>query len=139
MTDLEKIAKWVNKFNAFQYTPRKLLNEGSLFLNSKNITSIPREISELRNLKALYLSDNKIVTIPREIGKLEKLEILSLSNNEIRSILREIKGLKNLKSIDFSSNKITTIPKREISKKRAASAVYYVYSSNFTKLWCNFF
>lgn len=61
-----------------------------LFLDNNLLTSIPKEITFLHNLKILSLNDNDLTELPNELGKIETLHYLG------------IKGNKQLMQIPFS-------------------------------------
>ena len=79
------------------------------FLN-KNLTTLPPEIGNLKNLEVLYLIGNKLKTLPPEIGNLTKLEVLNLNRNKLTTLPPEIGNLTNLKGLNLSSNQLTTLP-----------------------------
>ena len=62
------------------------------------VTSIPREIENLVNLKILYFITNNLTSIPRELGNMVNLDWLSLASNELTSIPRELANLVNLRT-----------------------------------------
>jgi hypothetical protein len=57
---------------------------GWLHLSKLNITEIPRQVFQLKNLVRLDLGYNLIHSIPSDIGKLSKLEQLWINNNPIK-------------------------------------------------------
>ncbi len=97
---------WKLKYNLYE-----LYYLSALYLGSKSIEVIPKEIGQLHNLQDLFLTGNKIREIPKEIGQLHNLRILSLCNNQIREIPKEIGSLHNLKSLTLYNNQIESIPK----------------------------
>ena len=76
---------------------------------NSGLTTLPREISLLRNLRILDLSNNKIVSIPTEIAQLSSLYELNLSKNQLTSIPKEIYTLTNLHILILSYNQLTSI------------------------------
>ena len=82
-----------------------------LDLSNKDISVIPPEIGNLKNLEHLDLSYNNIKRLPKEIGKLKKLKTLLLLRNELEEIPDEIANLKELTLIDASHNNFKTMPK----------------------------
>lgn len=96
-----------------------------LHLTRGNITSIPKEIGELKKLKSLILGSsktecggNKVKFIPTEIGECKSLEYLGLAFSEILDIPDEIANCTNLKSIDLYQNTEITLEKLKELKKR---------------------
>ncbi len=86
-----------------------------LDLSNKDISVIPPEIGNLKNLEHLDLSYNNIQHLPKEIGKLKKLKTLLLLRNELNELPPEMGNLKDLTLIDVSHNCFKTLPK-EIGK-----------------------
>ena len=73
-------------------------------LRFKRLTTLPKEIGNLKNLKWLDLKGNKLTTIPKEIGNLKNLKSLGLIENELTTLPPEIGNLKNLKDLWLDSN-----------------------------------
>ena len=76
----------------------------TLDLSSKYLTTLPREIRELRRLRALKVDTNRLQALPPEIGELEKLESLDVSSNHLRTLPPEIGKLQCLRTLDVSKN-----------------------------------
>lgn len=55
-----------------------------------NLTSLPPEIGQLRDLKTLGVQCNKLTFLPTEIGQLTNLERLNVLNNRLTSLPTEI-------------------------------------------------
>jgi hypothetical protein len=81
-----------------------------LDLSNRDISEIPIEIIEVKNLKKLNLSYNQIKTIPKEIKNLKNLREVRLSRNEISILPDEISELKTLEILDISNNPIKKLP-----------------------------
>ena len=73
-------------------------------LFDKNLTTLPPEIGNLKNLEYLSLGSNELTTIPKEIGNLTNLEVLWLTGNQLTTIPPEIGNLKNLIRLDLNRN-----------------------------------
>ena len=58
------------------------------------MTSLPPEISELKNLTELDISDNQLTSLPPEISELKNLTELDISDNRLTSLLPEILELR---------------------------------------------
>jgi internalin A len=86
-----------------------------LYLSRNQLTSLPAEIAELKNLTKLYLLGNQLTSLPAEIAELKNLTVLDLSDNQLTSVPVEIVGLKNLTELDLSRNQLTRLP-TEIEK-----------------------
>lgn len=82
------------------------------------ITSLPSWIGNLTKLETLVVRKNKNFTsLPKEIGRLTRLKELTLSNNNLMSIPKEIGNLKKLESLELSDNVgLRHLPFKEIGK-----------------------
>nr|WP_235596146.1 leucine-rich repeat domain-containing protein [Leptospira weilii] len=60
-----------------------------LDLTAKELTALPKEIGQLRNLQTLNLGSNRLTTIPEEIAQLRNLRTLHLKGNPIASKERQ--------------------------------------------------
>lgn len=87
-----------------------ILQIDSLNLSNQELTQIPVEVFECKNLKKLYLDFNQINILPEPIGRLQQLEVLELSINNLNEIPESIGKLKNLKTLGLSRNEIGTLP-----------------------------
>jgi hypothetical protein len=88
------------------------LNVSKLDLSNQNLTKIPAEIFELKNLKTLNLSNNKISTIPADIVRLKRLKKLDISNNGISNFYAKICQLPKLEVLNLNNNLLKTIPRQ---------------------------
>ena len=76
---------------------------------------LPKQLTQLKDLKKLNLSGLKIKSLPINFTELIKLEYLDLSMNklDIKKELPKLKSLPNLKILSIMGNKIdTTLIKR---------------------------
>jgi small GTP-binding protein len=94
-----------------------------LDLSFKNLTSLPPEISELKNLPELYIFSNQLTSLPPEISELKNLTKLYISSNQLTSLPPEISELKNLTKLDISVNQLTSLPP-EISELKNLTELY---------------
>lgn len=112
-----------SEFTVEQPEVQKVIQEAKtskateLHLNGFELTSIPEEVYELKQLKILHLDDNHLTTIPNEIGKLKKLEELMVRNNQLEKIESGLGALPKLKVLSVTGNKIRSFPE-EILKCR---------------------
>ena len=104
-----------------------LINLKYLYRNNNSspqtgiLSSLPKEIGSLINLRQLYLNYNQLTELPKEIGSLIQLTGLYLCNNKLTSLPRtgfaprclpkEIGSLVNLQCLYLSNNQLTVIPK----------------------------
>jgi len=89
-----------------------------LYLYSNNISSVPSELSQLKNLKNLDLSHNKISSVPSELSQLTYLD---LRNNNLTSVPSE---LSQLKYLDLRNNNISSVPS-ELSQLTNLKMIYH--------------
>jgi small GTP-binding protein len=81
-----------------------------LDISGNQVTSLPAEIVELKNLTALNLSGNQLASLPAEIVELKNLTFLDISGNQLASLPAEIVELKNLTKLDLSENPLESPP-----------------------------
>ena len=103
----------------------------SINFSKNKITSLPKEISQLKNLKTLNLKNNKITSLPKEIGNLERLENLLLNSNDLETIPDEVSELKNLQSACMTWRGIFVRPR---SHPALPGGVFYFWSF-FSSPW----
>jgi Leucine-rich repeat (LRR) protein len=68
-------------------------------LNSKNLSSVPEIVFQMKSLEALDLSNNPIETIPVDIRKLQYLRVLDLTGTNVDELPEEISELIHLQEI----------------------------------------
>lgn len=87
-----------------------LKNLRVLNISNNFIDEIPDTITFLLKLKALNISHNKLVKLPVSIGHLPKLVIIIANDNSLTSLPREISHLVNLISLNVSNNPLKSLP-----------------------------
>ena len=110
---LEKLPPEIGQLKALEN-----LHLGFEFAHYPNrLTTLPKEIGNLSNLKKLNLTSNQLVSLPDTIGKLSKLEFIDLGKaeftlqyNQLHSLPASITNLTNLKALGLGGNKITALP-----------------------------
>ena len=90
-----------------------------------NLSKIPKEIRQLKNLKHLTVCHNNLTNM-ENICNLFNLEILNLYGNKITHVSKEIENLSKLRYLYVSGNQLTEIPE-EIGK---LSKLEHLYLSN---------
>jgi Leucine-rich repeat (LRR) protein len=81
-----------------------------LNLSRRQLTKIPQEVFQLRNLQELNISYNQIAELPKEIGLLTNLQRLDISVNQISELPATISLLKNLNELLLDKNRLTALP-----------------------------
>ncbi len=111
-----KLIEWAKKHNISDnklpkdYT--ELTNLKNLNLSDTGIKVIPSEICSLTNLEELFLGDNDIDEIPCNIGKLKYLTRLHLENTNIKSLPDELYLLKKLEYLTLGNCAILEISEK---------------------------
>ncbi len=89
-----------------------LIGIDSFDCNKNDVTVLPAEIGQLKNLVWLDLTKAfSLESIPEDIGKLKKLKYLGIALTEVKVIPKEIGNLINLQSLELCCNTLTSIPK----------------------------
>ena len=83
-----------------------------LYLDVNDISNIPTEINQLRDLTRLDLSNNQISILTNNIfANLSELQTLILSYNKLQCIQAEaFRGLRKLRVLSLHGNDISMIP-----------------------------
>ncbi len=81
-----------------------------LDLFSKNLTSIPAEMGQAKELHTLGLRNNRLTGLPPEMAQAKSLHTLDLSYNQLTSIPAEMAHAESLHTFDLSDNRLTSIP-----------------------------
>ena len=90
---------------------RQLKNLKKINLNKAfALKIIPSSISELENLEELDITFTAIEELPKEIGQLKSLRILVANYTGISSLPDEIGDLKNLEELEIQGTNITLAP-----------------------------
>ncbi|KAK3879449.1 hypothetical protein Pcinc_015982 [Petrolisthes cinctipes] len=81
-----------------------------LYLDSNQLSELPRELFYCHGLKTLGLSDNELTSLPPAVASLINLNTIDLSKNAISDIPDNIKGCKQLSVVDASINPLCRLP-----------------------------
>lgn len=85
-----------------------MLKMKSVKRSYNDITSLPEELGQLKQLRQLGLGRNQLQRLP-DISDLEQLRILTLFDNSISELDESIGKLLAVEKLDFSSNAISKI------------------------------
>jgi len=122
-SDLEKEFRYTNLKKALRNPSRVFRLE---IINSE-LTEVPAQIAQLKNLQELCLWGNKITVLPEELGELVNMQLLYLSENELKTIPGEIFEMSNLIKLDLKKNSFTNIPP-EINRLKKLKVLYLAYN-----------
>lgn len=75
-----------------------------------NLTSIPREIGLLTELKSITLGDNRLTDLPQEIALCRQLSNVELFRNNFSEFPQPLLDLKELKILDLTGNHLAALP-----------------------------
>lgn len=92
-----------------------------LYLQSKELKTLPSALAQCTNLKELYIDNNEFKTLPEVVYQLKSLELLSVAGcnsymdwfekeNLLESIEEGIGNLSELRSLNLSYNRIKKMP-----------------------------
>ncbi|WP_028468731.1 leucine-rich repeat-containing protein kinase family protein [Neptunomonas japonica] len=85
---------------------------------SENLTSFPLEILSLADsLEILDLSNNQLTSLPKELTQLKNLKIFFASNNHFETVPEVLGQCINLEMVGFKSNKINHVPENSLPEK----------------------
>jgi len=91
-----------------------------LNLVGNQLTSVPKELGQLKNLKYMSLYNNKLRSIPKELGNLTNMNELLLSENQLTSVPKELGKLTKLETLTLEGNPLES-PSPEVSLAQPAS------------------
>jgi Leucine-rich repeat (LRR) protein len=96
-----------------------------LYLDVNDISTIPPEMNQMRDLTRLDLSNNQISILPNNIfSNLSNLQTLILSYNKLQCIQSEaFRGLKSLRVLSLHGNDISQIPDGSFKDLNAISHI----------------
>lgn len=77
-----------------------------LWISHNNLSDLPMQMNQLKNLKQLFLHYNAFVSVPQCIFEMSSLEMLWMSSNELKEIPPEISKLRSLRQVHFEHNNL---------------------------------
>jgi Leucine-rich repeat (LRR) protein len=83
----------------------------SIDLASKELDTLPNELSQLDKIVSINLLGNQFQTFPNVLFQMKTLDEISLSSNMLKSVGPEIGQLKNLRILIINNNQISELPK----------------------------
>ncbi|KAF8520339.1 Endonuclease/exonuclease/phosphatase [Hysterangium stoloniferum] len=101
----------------------------TLYLNHNSLTSLPSEISLLRNLVLLDLSGNDLSAVPPELGMLTSLRELYLFDNHITNLPHELGSLHQLEMIGIEGNPMDNALRNIVQKDGTHALISYLRDS----------
>ena len=126
----------------------KILRVGGKRSQKSNITQLPAEINQLKQLVSLRLRNNRLSELPNELADLKKLEKIYLSRNNFKKFPEVLLKMPNIKSIHLTDNQIDALPENLESLanleslflghnqiKKLPSSIKYL--KNLTELYIN--
>uniref|UniRef100_A0A182Q9Z1 Ig-like domain-containing protein n=1 Tax=Anopheles farauti TaxID=69004 RepID=A0A182Q9Z1_9DIPT len=104
-TNLESLSNWVSRNN---HTVNKEILRSLRYLSIRNNTRLkeiePCVFRNVPNLETLLLSNNRLTSLPKEIGELRRLRYLDVGSNDIMYIPEQIRTLHELQYANFLEN-----------------------------------
>lgn len=87
-----------------------------LALDNANLSSVPADITKLKDLEFVFLRNNSLSTFPSEILQLPKLKGIDISGNMLTSVPSTLNDLKDLRYLVLGDNKLTKETQASIRK-----------------------
>ncbi|SCU84763.1 LANO_0C02322g1_1 [Lachancea nothofagi CBS 11611] len=97
-----------------------------LYLNGNNLTSLPKAIKELKNLRVLDLSHNKLTELPAELGLCHELKYLYFFDNMVSSLPWEFGNLYNLQFLGLEGNPMDRQMIKILTEKSVTGLIFYL-------------
>lgn len=107
-----KLEKIVIENNHLQCLSPKInhLSLKILDLTRNSLTSLPKQIGEIRTLEELYLAGNKLQSVPKELGNLTSLKRFFINHNHLTSVPKELGNLSSLEAFSLGPNPLKSLP-----------------------------
>jgi Leucine-rich repeat (LRR) protein len=109
ITDLAGISRLTVEDSGKQ-VPITSVNRLHVFLNRNQISSLPDEMAELKNVIFLYFEHNKLSALPRALMEMDSLEGMYYTANKFAEIPPFVFQMTRLKKLQFSKNRLTALP-----------------------------
>jgi internalin A len=109
MCSLRQLDLGTNMFEEFPAV-QLLQHVTSLDMCDNDITTLPKDMDKLSNLKVLNLSENRLIALPRKLCKLSTLVDLHLVCNELTTLPTNIGSLLSLRTLCLDQNMFKELP-----------------------------
>lgn len=110
LTSLERLRIYNLNFESLPSSLGNLVNLHDAMLCG-DLTSLPDELANWKNIKSLYLSGNHFQVIPSCIFQMTSLRDLNVSRNDLIEVSPLIASLKNLEELELDGNwELTSLP-----------------------------
>ncbi|KAI9998737.1 hypothetical protein PInf_003327 [Phytophthora infestans] len=81
----------------------------SLDISSNELTGLPEEIGEARDLQLLDARSNRLATTPKGLANLHELRVLHLAFNQLSNFGDNCLGLRSLEELNLASNMLEVL------------------------------
>ena len=115
--EINNLYNWAKEYDIKELQTKdrkKLLNIKKLYIFSRNLKVLPKEIENLINLEELIIGDyivgGTIKKLPKEIGNLTNLKRLEISCHKLKELPKEICNLTNLKELNIKCKNLNKLP-----------------------------
>ena len=109
LTDLKGISRLMVE-NGGTSVPITSVKNLHLFLNHNEISSIPDEISALKNVIFIYLENNQLSVLPRALTQMDSLIGMYFTANQFNDIPPFVFEMTRLRKLQFAKNHLTVLP-----------------------------
>ncbi|XP_018015311.1 nascent polypeptide-associated complex subunit alpha, muscle-specific form isoform X1 [Hyalella azteca] len=82
----------------------------TLYLDSNQLSELPRELFLCHGLRELSVSDNELSSVPAAVANLPVLASLDISKNNLSNIPESIKSCRELARVNVSVNPLCKLP-----------------------------
>lgn len=110
MQELSEVHRTTPMYESLEEALKEPEKVYRLNLSQRNLTSVPPEIAQLKNLRVLSLFGNELSELPDAIAQLQNLESLDLGRNQFTKVPPQVLKLKKLKVLYLSANQIRELP-----------------------------
>ncbi|CAR22387.1 CCR4-Not complex 3'-5'-exoribonuclease subunit Ccr4 [Lachancea thermotolerans] len=97
-----------------------------LYLNGNNLTTLPKSVKALTNLRVLDVSHNKLTELPAELGLCHQLKYLYFFDNMVSSLPWEFGNLFNLQFLGLEGNPMDRQIIKILTEKSVTGLIFYL-------------